>query len=140
MLEFLFDTTRAVVDLVLSGTVARHPTIEFIVPHAGAALPVIADRVAAISQVLTDVDVTADVLRDLRRLHYDLAGYPVPRQLDALLTLVTVERLHYGSDYPFTPEPVALRSARQLDDVTIEAGSLANQLRNNTARLFPKYA
>lgn len=36
MLEFLFETTRAVVDLVLSGVVATHPNIEFIIPHAGA--------------------------------------------------------------------------------------------------------
>jgi len=39
MLEFFFDTTRAVVDLVLGGTIARHPDIEFIIPHAGATLP-----------------------------------------------------------------------------------------------------
>jgi hypothetical protein len=43
------------------------------------------------------------VLADLARLHFDLAGYPIPRQLDALLTLTTLEHLHYGSDYPFTP-------------------------------------
>ena len=44
MLEFLFDTTRAVVNLVLNGTVARHPDLRLIIPHAGATLPVIADR------------------------------------------------------------------------------------------------
>ena len=49
MLEFLFDTTRAVVDLVLNGTIAAHPDIEFIVPHAGATLPMIADRVSVFS-------------------------------------------------------------------------------------------
>ena len=84
MLEFLFDTTRAVVDLVLNGTVARHPDLEFIVPHAGATLPMIADRVSVFS-LLLDVDPSVDVLRDLGRLHFDLAGFPVPRQLDALL-------------------------------------------------------
>ena len=89
MLEFLFDTTRAVVDLVLSGTIARHPDLEIIVPHAGAALPVIADRVAAFSMILPDVDPATDVLADLARLHYDLAGFPLPRQLDALLALAT---------------------------------------------------
>jgi predicted TIM-barrel fold metal-dependent hydrolase len=35
MLEFLFDTTRAVVDLVLKGAIARPTDIEFIIPHAG---------------------------------------------------------------------------------------------------------
>ena len=40
----------------------------------------------------------------------DLAGFPVPRQLDALLTITTTDHLHYGSDYPFTPE-FAVRAA-----------------------------
>ena len=83
MLEFLFDTTRAVVNLVLNGTVARHPDLRLIVPHAGATLPVIADRVAFFALAL-GVDASVDVLRDLGDLHYDLAGTPIPRQLDAL--------------------------------------------------------
>ena len=111
MLEFLFDTTRAVVNLILNGTVARCPDLEIIVPHAGATLPMIADRVAAFSLVL-GTDPAVDVLRDLGRMHFDLAGYPIPRQLDALLTLTTFEHLHYGSDYPFTPEAVAARASR----------------------------
>ena len=32
MIEFLFDTARTVVDLILSGTARRYPGIRFIVP------------------------------------------------------------------------------------------------------------
>ncbi len=137
MLEFLFDTTRAVVNLVLNGTVARHPDISFIVPHAGATLPVIADRVAAFSLVLADVDPATDVMRDLAGLHYDLAGFPVPRQLDAVLALTTFEHLHYGSDYPFTPEFVARMGADALATAGEPAGSIVGGLAANTVRLFP---
>ena len=138
MVEFLFDTTRAVVNLVLNGTVARHPNVEFVVPHAGAALPVIADRVTAFTFALADVDPGADVMRDLARLHYDLAGFPIPRQLDALLTLTSLDHLHYGSDYPFTPELGAeLGKARLADALD---GSLLDALRTNTERLFPSLA
>ncbi len=140
MLEFLFDTTRAVVDLVLRGTVARHPDVEFIVPHAGATLPMIADRVAAFALLLTGVDSSADVLGDLGRLHYDLAGFPVPRQLDALLALTTLEHVHYGSDFPFTPEVVVERSAELLAHAGATGGSLIDQLAANTTRLFPDLA
>jgi 6-methylsalicylate decarboxylase len=93
MLEFFFDTTRAVVDLVLNGTVATHPGIEFIVPHAGATLPMVADRISVFS-LLLGIDPSVDVLRDLGRLHFDLSGFPIPRQLDALLTLTTLDHLH----------------------------------------------
>ncbi len=136
MLEFFFDTTRAVVDLVLNGTVARYPDIELIIPHAGATLPMIVDRVSVFSRLL-DVDASVDVLRDIARLHYDLAGFPLPRQLDALLTITTLEHLHYGSDYPFTPEFAAAMAAERLAVVGDPPGSLRETLRANTQRFSP---
>ena len=136
MLEFFFDTTRAVVDLVLGGTIARHADIEFIIPHAGATLPMIVDRVSIFARLLA-VDASVDVLRDIARLHYDLAGFPVPRQLDALLTITTLEHLHYGSDYPFTPEFAAAMAAARLEAAGDAPGSLTEVLRTNTERLFP---
>ena len=136
MLEFFFDTTRAVVDLVLGGTIARHTDIAFIIPHAGATLPMIVDRVSVFSRLL-EVDPSVDVLRDIARLHYDLAGFPVPRQLDALLTITTLEHLHYGSDYPFTPELAVAMAAERLDAAGDAPGSLTEALRTNTERLFP---
>jgi 6-methylsalicylate decarboxylase len=139
MIEFLFDTTRAVVDMVLNGIVATHPGIEFVIPHAGATLPMIADRVSVFSMLL-EVDPAVDVLRDLGRLHFDLAGYPLPRQLDALLTLTTIDHLHYGSDYPFTPEFAADASLERLAGVGGPDGPLLEALRANTHRLFPELA
>lgn len=133
MIEFLFDTTRAVVDLVLSGTVARHPGIAFVIPHAGATLPMVADRVSVFS-LLLEVGAKVDVLRDLGRLHYDLAGHPLPRQLDALLTLVPPDHLHYGSDHPFTPEVAVADALRRLG----ETGDLLAGLRANTERLLDR--
>ena len=132
MLEFFFDTTRTIVDLVLNGTIAKHPGVEVIVPHAGATLAMVADRVAVFS-LLLEVDPAVDVHRDLSRLHFDLAGFPLPRQLDALLTLTTRQHLHYGSDYPFTPEFAAAMAAERLAE---QPGLLA-ALRANTERLFP---
>src|SRR5262249_2316935 len=139
MLEFLFDTTRAVVDLVLGGTIARYTDIAFIIPHAGATPPVRVARVGVFSRLL-EVDASVDVLRDIARLHYDLAGFPVPRQLDALLTITTLEHLHYGSDYPFTPELAVAMAAERLEAAGEAPGSLTEALRTNTERLFPALA
>jgi predicted TIM-barrel fold metal-dependent hydrolase len=133
MLEFFFDTTRAVVDLVLNGTLARCPELAMIVPHAGATLPLVADRVGAFAMLLAP---DVDVLHELGRLHFDLAGFAVPRQLDALLTMTTLDHLHYGSDFPFTPEPIVVAAAKSMDAVE----SLGAALRANTSRLFPALA
>jgi hypothetical protein len=63
----------------------------------------VANRVNVFAGLL-DIDADVDVLLNLGRLHFELAGYPLPRQLDALLTLTTVEHQHFESDDPFTPE------------------------------------
>lgn len=49
MVEFLFDTTRCVVDMALSGTLARYPRIRWIVPHPGAVLPVALDALLKVA-------------------------------------------------------------------------------------------
>ena len=76
------------------------------------------------------------MIRDLGRLHFDLAGFAVPRQLDALLTMTTLDHLHYGSDFPFTPEPVVAAAGERIDGVD----SLVDALRSNTLRLFTSFA
>ena len=128
MIEFLFDTTRAVFDLVLRGTLDRHPDLRLVVPHAGAVLPLLADRVHAFAGFLAP---EADVLGALGRLHFDVAGYTLDRHLDALLSLTTRDHLHYGSDWPFTPEAVVVAASEAL-------GGLADELATNTERLFTR--
>jgi 6-methylsalicylate decarboxylase len=140
MLEFLFDTTRAVTNLVLNGVLDRHPDIRFIVAHAGAALPVLADRVAGFA-IAENPDAPVDVLAALRRLYYDVAGFALPRALPALLELVDGRRLLYGSDFPFTAEWIVQGLATQL----AAAGHLTDDLRSGLQRtnardLFPRLA
>ena len=145
MVEFLFDTTRAVVNLALNGVLERYPDIRWVVPHAGAALPVMADRVARLAPLITpppaDGAGPPDVLASLARLYYDLAGTPLPRALPALLSLVPASQLVYGSDYPFTPAPMVAALAEPiavtgvLDDAARSAA-----LRGNAAALLPRLA
>jgi predicted TIM-barrel fold metal-dependent hydrolase len=113
MIEFLFDTARTVVDLILLGVVDRFPNIRWVFTHGGGVLPLLADRVDFFrTQVGLGTPTTPDVLQ---RLWFDLAGTPVPRQLPALLSSVGPDRLVYGSDYCFTPIAAVQEQLRSLD-------------------------
>jgi 6-methylsalicylate decarboxylase len=152
MVEFLFDTTRAVVNLALNGVLARYPAIRWVVPHAGAALPVMADRVARLAPLSsppsasdpaseTAGQAAPDVLGDLGRLYYDLAGVPLPRALPALLNLVPASQLVYGSDYPFTPAPMVAALAEAIAATgALDGTTRAAALRGNAAALLPRLA
>lgn len=137
MIEFPFDTTRAVTNLLLSGTLARHPDIRWIVPHAGGTLPFLAPRIAGIS-VLLGADDPAAVVAQLRRLHYDLAGSASAPVVAALLNFVDRSQVLYGSDWPFTPEPIvgaALGWVIGHDSPITQA-----ELNDAARRLFPRLA
>ncbi|MFI6299966.1 amidohydrolase family protein [Nonomuraea sp. NPDC050790] len=103
MYEYFFDTTRTVINLIFSGTMARNDGIRLIVPHAGAALPMLARRVARnVWRANAEGRDIPDFLTSLKSFYYDLAGSVTPDQLPAILRLAGPDRLVFGSDWPFT--------------------------------------
>lgn len=118
VMEFMFDTTRALTSLLASGTVSRCPRITYLICHCGATFPPIVSRIAEFSVFLLGKQITEDEIKQLLQKHFfiDLAGVPFPDQIHGLLRLVDSSRLLYGSDYPYTPAPLAESPAKRLDD------------------------
>ena len=141
MIEFMFETTRAVANMLLTGTFDRFPNIRLIVPHAGAAVPVLADRIAGLSPALglpepLDPD---RFFATLRSFYYDLAGYPLPRLAPALLQIADPGRIFYGSDWPFTPLPIVTQLAGELDRTPVFDDAIRTRiLHGNALDLFPR--
>jgi predicted TIM-barrel fold metal-dependent hydrolase len=139
LLEFMFDSTRAVTHMILSGVLDRYPEMTVIMPHAGAALPVLASRIELLVPLLASPDRSTppDVRAALRRLHFDLAGAPVPELLGALLQVTGIENLHYGSDYPFTPASACLELADLIDRTPLfDHDALTRVLTTNSRELL----
>ncbi|WP_392534230.1 amidohydrolase family protein [Nostoc sp. C117] len=126
LIEFIFETTRTITHMMLSGTLARYPNLRVIVPHAGAALPVLAGRIERIIKAGAPVgkDAPQDIRVALRALHYDLAGVPVPEALSVLLQIADPKKLHYGSDYPFTPLQECEQLLKQLNETPLLSSEL----------------
>lgn len=137
ILEFPFDTARAVVNMILNGTVSRRPRLRVVVPHVGSGLPVLADRVQGLTSALSDGAPPVDVHAQLRRMWFDVAGEPLPGALPALLRLVGPDRVLYGSDMPFTPTAAIERNAHALHttDVLDDPGRRALFAGNAAAML-----
>lgn len=143
MLEFMFETTRSITDLVLSGAQQRHPEMRVLVPHAGAALPVLVARVELLLPLLAVPGGPAvpSLRAALQQLHFDLAGAPVDELLEALLAVADPSRIHYGSDYPFTPADTCLALAGLLEASTALSDEQRVAINGDNARaLFPRLA
>jgi predicted TIM-barrel fold metal-dependent hydrolase len=137
----MFESTRVAANLIASGTLDRFSRLRIIIPHAGAALPALADRLAIAGPRLNpEYGVqTADVQRGLARFYYDLAGMPLPRALPALRTFADPRRLLYGSDWPFTREDLASSLLGQMDSaLSAEAAFRTAVYSGNARNLFPR--
>lgn len=145
MMEFMFDETRAVTNLLLSGTVSKYTDIKFIMSHCGCTLPTIIDRVGAFATLIKPgAESQSEEFRRLlrERFYFDLAGFPFPNQIHGLLRMLGdggEQRLVYGTDYPFTPERAVLGAAAQLDkgcEDLFDAEQQSTLYVGNAERLF----
>ena len=141
LIEFLFDTTRSVMQMMLSGVTVRYPEIRIIVPHAGATLPVLASRIDFLNPFFeANASVKSPRIRDeMRKLYYDLAGAPLPELLPALLSIADPDHILYGSDWPFTQLQSCLKLTADLDNSPNLDGTLHRSfMLENALQLFPR--
>ena len=117
MLEFMFETTRSVTQLILAGVTVRYPDIRFIVPHGGAALCVLASRIDLLMPFFEKGSSRKPphMASELLKLYYDLAGAPLPELLQGLMLIADEHRILYGSDWPFTQTEACVELARKLE-------------------------
>ncbi len=138
MYEFLADTTRSVIDLLMTGMVERYPHIRWVVPHCGSFLPEIAHRMVGISRILVPQHKMpeVDVMRGVRSLYFDIAGTAQPVMLDALLKVADPTHVLYGSDYPYTPVPMIAQTKQALERDPLLAGMIEDVFSRNAGRLL----
>lgn len=119
VMEFIFETTRTISDYVHAGFATRFPDIRMVVPHAGAALPLLANRIDLAMPIVSGNPSLPKMSEVLKEFYFDLAGAPVPDMLDLVVRYARPENLVYGSDWPFTPEGAAVHLAAILDNAQL---------------------
>jgi 6-methylsalicylate decarboxylase len=138
--DFLLDTTRAALNLIVSGTLDRCPDLSVILAHAGGFLPWAAGRAASAGRQGEGPDPAA-LRRALRRFHYDTALPMSPYATPTLLAAADPGRVMYGSDWPARPAGEVGTITGDLDaDPALEPATLRRINRDNALRLFPRLA
>ena len=135
--EYPFDTTRAIVSLLVSGSFARLSGIRWIFSHGGGATPMLAGRIDELLSHRTDLaeKIPHGVLAELRKLHYDTASAGFPPSMAALLKIAPASQVLFGSDYPFIDPAGAVR---ELQTVQLSAHDRAAIEHDNAMRLLPR--
>jgi predicted TIM-barrel fold metal-dependent hydrolase len=135
--EYLFDTTRAIVSLLYNGTFVRCPDIRFIFSHAGGTVTVLASRIDGFFGRHKEVadHVPHGAIAEMKKLHFDIASSVNPSTMAALLNLIPISQILFGSDYPYVPIPA---TAFAFDKFGLPAADMQAINRENALRLFPR--
>ncbi|RIJ13158.1 amidohydrolase [Pseudomonas sp. 91RF] len=142
LIEFLCDTTRAAVNLILSGSMERYPGIRWILSHSGGFLPFVAWRVS-LANMLPEFQQHAPqgVMTYIRRFYFDTALSPSPYSMAALKELVEPSHILFGSDYPFAPAPATALQCRTLESLEMWSPAIMHGInRAHALSLFPQYS
>jgi predicted TIM-barrel fold metal-dependent hydrolase len=140
IVEFPIDTTRAIANLLYSGTFERCPDIGFIFPHGGGTVPYLAWRIA-LGEWLPGMRerVPQGAIAYLKNLYYDTALSTTSHTLRSLQELVDPSHILFASDFPFLPEPVV--AANFADFQSYDGFDEKDRRlieRDNALRLFPR--
>ncbi|MEU0969541.1 amidohydrolase family protein [Streptomyces sp. NPDC005917] len=143
--DFLLDTTRAAMNLVLSGTTTRHPDIRFILSHGGGFVPYAAHRISFTlqlhQQVISGIQPVMDhetVLAELRRFYFDTALSANPDTLPTLLAFADPTHITFGSDFPYATPEVSADFTQQLDTYPLDDHQRTAVNHGNSQALFPR--
>ena len=135
--EFPQDTARAVMSLLFNGVFATHRSISWIFSHAGGPVPVYAHRVATLSAGRPDLAKVAPdgVMAELGRLNFETANAAYPASMDALLDIVPVSQVVFGTDFPYVS---AEENVRSFGALKLAADARAAITRENALRMIPR--
>ncbi|HET7525410.1 MAG TPA: amidohydrolase family protein [Burkholderiaceae bacterium] len=138
VIEFGTDTSRAITQIVFSGTAARCPDVTFVFSHAGGTLPFLTERLLKMPVLDPSLAprVPHGVLHELQRFYYDTAWSAHPMALASLTRLVKPSQIVFGSDYPYR---TGIDHVKGLADYGFSGIELRAIERDNALRLLPRW-
>jgi len=146
IVEAPFDTTRAITNMIYTGTMDKYKKIKFILSHAGGAVPFLAWRIALLEYQQTNKSLRFQALYDflmtkrgpsaglnaLSRLYYDTAVAANPMALRSVQELVDSSHILFGTDYVWGQPwltPIFIKALQEYDGfnekdlVAVEVGN-----------------
>ncbi len=152
-IEWPFDTTRAVANMVYTGALDRYQKIRFILPHGGGAVPYLAWRISILEyrqrdkvkmlRSLYDLILRkqgpATGLKLLKNMYYDTTAVTTPSSLRTLKELLDPSHIVLGTDLGAAPRLMAslvlsdLKGSDVFDEEDLRAIA-----RKGALELFPQ--
>ena len=141
-IEWPMNTARAILSLMVSGTLRRYPRVRFIFCHGGGVMPLLVNRIGGFAAWK---HVGEQGLRTLfpdgieqafKQLHFECAQACSPANMSALRSLVPDSQILFGTDFPFFPLQYG---AARFSELGLGAAAVSEIGRGNAMQLLPRW-
>ena len=135
-LEYAHDTTRTIASLVFGegNTALRYPDVQYIWSHSGGTLPFLTSRFVELAGRQKD-KFPDGPLPIFQRFYYEVAQGNTPGQLAALMDMVKISQVMFGSDYPFRKGIEAVEGVHNYKFTPDEIKAIDSE---NAIRVMPR--
>jgi predicted TIM-barrel fold metal-dependent hydrolase len=143
LIDFTADTTRAIAQLQYSNTFSRTPDVTYVFSHAGGTVPYLAGRFAIVDEmaVIPGGENRTSAAETFRHLYFDTALSWSDPVLTTLRSVVGLDHVLYGSDYPYLRRDLAVSSRKHIEDSAVLTESERAAILGLTATtLIPRLA
>jgi 6-methylsalicylate decarboxylase len=143
LIDFVADTSRAISHLHYSNTFARTPNVKYIFSHAGGTIPYLASRFAVVDEmgVIEGGSRRGTAADTFRRLYWDTALSWRDPVLQLLRSVVGIDQVLFGTDFPYLRRDLAVGSHEQLGRTTaLNDTERAAVLGESALKLLPRIA
>ena len=134
MMGLQVDNSFALLRLILSGILERHPHLQLVMPHVGGILPYMSGRVDHQTEVLGRArdNITQPPSAYLQRIYLDTVS-PSTQALQYAYEFSGADRLLFGTDHPWVDMP---RFVHLIEEMPIPEADKARIFSENAIELF----
>src|ERR1700704_4966015 len=143
VLEFMFDTTRMIANMVATGAKKRFSNIKIISTHGGGTIPYLVNRIQILEHAFGvgpgRLELSAEEVQEgIASFSYDLTAATSEAQLGAILHLVPVSQLVTGLDFPLMPQSTFAPAIADVGSYpAFNKADLQSLSYGNAGRLYP---
>jgi predicted TIM-barrel fold metal-dependent hydrolase len=135
-----FDTTRAAIDLIYSGTIRRCPDNRVILAHAGGALPMVSNRVVAMCSYYSTAQppvTPPEAMELIAAFYYDLAISAGTSAIGALCGITGLDHVLFACDCPFATDTAVAANVAGFEGLSLTTAVRLAVERGTAEQLFP---
>jgi predicted TIM-barrel fold metal-dependent hydrolase len=144
LLEFMFESTRMVANMVLTGAKSKYSAMNIISTHGGGTIPYLSGRLSILQPILGRNSNLSpltgeEIMAVLRSFHYDLTASTTPPSLRAVEAFIPADKLLVGFDFPMMPDTTIAPARTNLEATDLfDAAAKQKISRGNALRLLPR--